>query len=88
MITADESLAATDYGRTILINSTAAVTVGLPIAFYVAGQRITLKRTTGSGTTTVNAPGGNLVDGGTVTLTGALHRATFESDGSNWWQVA
>lgn len=72
------------------------ITITLPLAVNAwnatgsYGQQFTIKRiTTDSNSVIINPDAADLLDGGTITLSGPLlTKTTFISDGSNWWVIA
>jgi hypothetical protein len=82
-ITANYNIASSD--GIIFVNSAGNVTVSLPSATTSGGGKEFIVRPTGTGTTFVNALGGNVDGLAQVTLTGAT---AFASDGANWYSVS
>jgi len=62
-------------------------TITMPAA-STAGRVIIIKKTSTSNTLTVNAGGGDSIDGGSITtLSGSLQAYTLIADGSNTWRI-
>lgn len=67
--------------------STSGTTMTLPAASGsgVQGLVLSIKNTAASGNVTVNTAGGNIDGVSTLTITGTMAKATFVSDGTNWF---
>lgn len=76
----------TDQDRTIRVNTSSAITVGLPTAVGRAGKRYTIvKASNDSGITTIDANGTETIDGiPNFVLVGVNAAIEVESDGANW----
>jgi hypothetical protein len=80
---ADYTLAVND--RVVLVSATSTQT--LPSATVVgSGHMKTIRNTSGAGTVTVASTAGTIDSASTATLT-AGQKATYVSDGGNWWSM-
>jgi len=77
-------------GGTVFLcdGSGGAFTITLPAAASYLHRLITVKRTSATGTITVDGNGSETIDGAaSVDLTSQYERLTIVSDGANWFRV-